>query len=175
MYQRNIAMRYWLTSSRTNCNLLAASIVTGSRIENKRILSEVRRVGVLRARVRPRGGLGNTLALFLWLQEGRLFRNPWDSERAQKGYATEAATCWYSAFQVFGSCRQRISEQYTDPKRSQCFGCVPGESRPLPDCSSNQRIAYTNRDPQRQRGRILLEAIKQCLYYPQYNPRRLTC
>lgn len=149
--------------------------MTGSKIENKRNLPQVWRRGSVRTRVRPRGRMGDTLALCLWVSQGCLFRVSRNTKCTQEGHAAEAATCGNTAIQMFGCRGRNVSEQHTDTNRRQSSGCFCGPRRTLLNRSSYQRAVDSNRNPQRQGGRILLETIQQRLSHSRYNLWRLAC
>lgn len=149
--------------------------MTGLKIENKRNLPQVWRRGSVRTRVRPRGGVGDTLALCLRVSQGCLFRVPRDTKCTQESHAAEAATCGNTAIQMFGCRGRNVSEEHTDTSSRQSSGCFRGPRRTLLNRSSYQGIVASNRNPQRQGGRILLEINQQRLSHSRYNPWRLAC
>ncbi len=149
--------------------------MTGLKIENKRNLSQVWRRGSVRTRVRPRGWMGGTLALCLRVPQGCLFRVSRNTKCTQEGHAAEAATCGNTAIQMFGCRGRNVSEQHTDTNSRQSSGCFRGPRRALSNRSSYQGVVDSNRDPQRQGGRILLETIQQCLSHSRYSLWRLAC
>ena len=149
--------------------------MTGSKIENKRNLSQVWRRGSVRTRVGSRGGMGDTLALCLWVPQGCLFRVSRDTKCTQEDHAAEAAPCGNTAIQMFGCRGLNISEQHTDTNSRQNSGCFCGPRRALSNRSSYQGVVDSNRNPQRQGGRILLDTIQQRLSHSRYNLWRLAC